>query len=183
MSMQNVNSGFPRSGFAVSIECATLKGLPDNEKWMQFLESIATANGGRPHWGQENKLKDWQVAALYGQNLVEWREALLRVSGESRLFSSNFTRQRGLEPTNIPRWVTAVHRTSHGVVTHLCGEGTWSPVSVADAIHQVTSEIAVYFTRAGNNIALLQVVGGKYLRTHADAAAENNLDNLPQCQI
>ena len=185
MSMHNVISGFLSSGFAVSIECASIQGLQDNRAWIQFLERIAIENGGRPHWGQNNNLNDGQVTALYGPNLVEWREALLRVSGESTLFSSHFTRQRGLEPTNIPRWVTAVHRTTHGVVTHLCGPAgaTWSPVGVAEAIRQIKSGVAVYFTRAGNEIALVEVVGDEYLRTRSDTTVENNLDNLPECQV
>jgi hypothetical protein len=169
---------------AVSIEFATLKGLPDNHEWMQYLQREAVHRGGRPHWGQVNKLNELQVMTLYGKNLIAWREALLRVSGESTLFSNHFTRQRGLEPLNIVRQVTSVRRTAHGVTTHLCGPAgsEWSPISVADAIRQIIGGIARYFTRVGDKVAFLEVVGNEYLRTRPDAAAENNLDSLPKCE-
>ncbi len=82
------------------------------------------------------------------------------------------------------RQVTSVRRTAHGVTTHLCGPtgSEWSPISVKDAIHQIKAGIARYFTRAGDKVAFLEVVGNEYLRTRPDAAAENNLDNLPECE-
>jgi hypothetical protein len=167
---------------AVSIEFATMKGLPDNRDWMQYLQREALQRGGRPHWGQVNKLNELEVTALYGKNLIVWREALLRVSGESAIFSNHFTRQRGLEPLNIVRQVTSVRRTPHGVTTHLCGPtgSEWSPISVADAIRQIKAGIARYFTQAGDKVAFLEVVGNEYLRTTPDAAVENNLDYLPE---
>lgn len=178
LSMHNVAS--PR---AVSIECATLKGLPDNRDWMKSLEREAVHRGGRPHWGQINNLNEPQVTALYGRNLIAWREALLRVSGDSTLFSNHFTRQRGLEPLNLVRRVTAVRRTMNGVTTHLCGPAgsEWSPINVRDAIQQAKAGIAQYFTQVGDKVAFLEIVGDEYLRTRADAAPENNLDNLPEC--
>lgn len=169
---------------AVSIELTSLKGLPDNRDWMRYLQREALQRGGRPHWGQINDLSESQVMTLYAEKLIAWREALLRVSGESTLFSNHFTRQRGLEPLNIVRQVTSVRRTTHGVTTHLCGPAgsEWSPISVADAIRQIKAGIARYFTRGGDRVAFLEVVGNEYLRTRPDAAGENNLDSLPTCE-
>jgi hypothetical protein len=52
---------------------------------------------------------------------------------------------------------------------------------VADAVRQIQSGIARYFTRAGDKVAFLDVVDNSYLRTQPDAAEENNLDSLPEC--
>ncbi|MBL8252377.1 MAG: FAD-binding protein [Candidatus Competibacter sp.] len=100
LSMHNVTGTH-----AVSIELATLKFLPGNLAWMQYVHRAAVQRGGRPHWGQYNKLDESNVSMLYGSALNEWRKALLQVSGESRLFSNNFCRVRGLEP--IARRMTA----------------------------------------------------------------------------
>ena len=179
ISMHN----FP-SQRAVSIEFTTMKGLPGNSDWMRYLQSAALRFGGRPHWGQYNKLNELQVMALYGANLMEWREALLRVCGESTLFSNRFTRQRGLEPLNIVRQVMSVRRTGQGVITHLCGAvgSEWSPVTVDDAVKQIKTGVARYFTQTGNQVAFLEVVSDKYLRTRPDMAEANNLDSLPNCE-
>jgi len=93
MSMHN-----SRDEMVVSIEVASLKGMEGNGAWIQFVESMAIAHGGRPHWGQINRLSEADVTRLYGENLVRWCEALLAVSGTSTMFSNHYTRQRGLEP-------------------------------------------------------------------------------------
>ena len=149
---------------------------------MQYVHRAAVQRGGRPHWGQYNKLDEFNVAMLYGNALNEWREALLKVSGESRLFSNNFCRVRGLEPKSIARHVTAVRRTKQGVTTHLCNEGAhWSPVSVGQAIREIESGVIQYFTQVGNRLAVVHVVNGPngpYLRSQADPTSQNNLDSL-----
>lgn len=167
---------------AVSIEFATLKFLPGNLEWMQYVHRAAVQRGGRPHWGQYNKLDEFNVAMLYGNALNEWREALLKVSGESRLFSNNFCRVRSLEPKSIARHVTSVIQTKQGVTTHLCNEEAhWSPVSAGQAIREIESGVIQYFTQAGNRLAVVHVVdspNGPYLRSQADPTSQNNLDNL-----
>ena len=173
---------------AVSIEISSVKDLPDNAAWMSFLQNAAIVHGGRPHWGQFNKLVEAQVLGMYGAKLIDWREALLRVSVESKLFSNNFTRQRGLEPANMIREVVSVHKTAAGVVTDLCGPmgAAWSPINIRDAIRQIQSNAVMYFTRAANRVAIVEVVndasvGGPYLRTTPDDTQSNNLDTLPRC--
>lgn len=103
LSMHNVVGEY-----AISIEVASLLGMPDNAAWMQLVEREAVARGGRPHWGQINTLTDAQMEVLYGQQRRNWCLALQRVSGSSTLFSNNFTRQRGMEPALPVKHVTAV---------------------------------------------------------------------------
>ena len=178
LSMHNIAS--PQ---AVSIEITTIKGLPDNIAWMEYIQRAALFCGGRPHWGQYNKLNELQVISLYGKDLMSWREALLRVSQESTTFSNHFTRQRGLEPLNILREIVSVRRTEQGVTTHLCGPvgSEWSPISVKDVIHQISAGIAQYFTHVHDKVAFLDVIDNEYLRTRPDTMLDNNLDNLPEC--
>jgi D-arabinono-1,4-lactone oxidase/Protein of unknown function (DUF3892) len=173
---------------AVSIELATLKNLPGNLDWMRYVQHAAVSRGGRPHWGQYNKMTEAQTTRLYGADLDRWREALLALSGTSTTFSDGFTRRRGLEPMGIGRRVNAVRKTSTGVVTHLCNaEAAWSPVPVATAIEEITSGRAVYFTLAAGSDSptVIRVVrtgpGTGYLRTAASDARDDNLDELPPC--
>jgi len=172
---------------AISIEIATLKSLPGNADWMRYVHNAAVQRSGRPHWGQYNKLVELDVVMLYGSQLNEWREKLLRVSGTSTLFSNHYCRSRGLEPQSIAREVTSVgRREKFGRIVQLCSEGAfWSPVSVTQAVREIQSGAIRYFSRAGNSIALLRVVsdghGGFYVRSQRDANAADNLEHLPAC--
>lgn len=181
LSMHNV-----AGTYAVSIELATLKNLPGNMDWMRYVESAALSRGGRPHWGQYNKLTEAQVTRLYGADLERWREALLSVSGTTTTFSNAFTRRRGLEPMGVTRRVTATRKTTNGVITHLCNaDAPWSPVPVATCIDEILSGRAVYYTlaAASESPTLIRVVqtagGGRYLRTTATGPSDDNLDSLP----
>ena len=166
---------------AMSIEISSLQGLPGNAEWMAYVHRRAVARGGRPHWGQYNKLDAFDVAMLFGSSLNEWREALLQVSGTSTRFSNEFSRSRGLEPVAIAREVTAVRKGRGEVVTHLCNEGAaWSPVSVRQAVREIDSGTILYFVRTGDHSVPIRTVGGRYLRTQADDSSDNNLDNLPR---
>jgi hypothetical protein len=179
LSMHNVEGSH-----AISIEIASLKFLPGNAEWLQYVHRAAVQRNGRPHWGQYNKLSEFNVAMLYGSALNQWREALLRVSGDSVTFSNNFCRARGLEPRAIARQVTSVRKTRIGeVITHLCNDGAhWSPVSVGQAIQEIESGTIQYFTQQDDHLAIVHVVhdrrAGSYLRSGADATGRNNLDNL-----
>ena len=167
---------------AMSIEIASLKGLDGNAEWMRFVHKLAVERNGRPHWGQYNKLDALDVSMLYGDALNKWREALLRVSGTSTLFSNGYCRSRGLEPTAIIREVTHVRKTGHGTITQLCNLGAaWSPVSVHQAIRDIDSGTIQYFVKAADRLVPIRVVGGRYLRSVADDTAADNLDNLPPC--
>jgi hypothetical protein len=167
---------------AMSIEISSLQGLPGNAEWMAFVHRRAVARGGRPHWGQYNKLDALDVAMLYGSALNEWREGLLQASGASPRFSNEFCRSRGLEPVAIAREVTAVRKKRGDIITHLCNEGaTWSPVTVAQAIRQIESGVIQYFVRSAHRVVPVRAVGGSYVRSQADESAADNLDNLPRC--
>ena len=180
MSMHNV-----AGSHAISIEVATIKYLDGNTDWMKFVESLALTFSGRPHWGQINKLTEQQVLVLYDQHLMKWREALVRVSANARLFSNRFTRRRGLEPSGRMREVTGVIREQRlkmppGRVTHLLGgDATWSPVTVQQAVREIESGAIIYFTGGGGREAIVHVAtrdGRKYLRTGPDGVGENNLE-------
>lgn len=84
LSMHN----FP-SAHAGAIEVTSLRGLPDNAPWMDTVEAVAVARGGRPHWGQINNLNAWSTRTLFSGNVGAWLSAT---------FSNAFTAQRGLEP-------------------------------------------------------------------------------------
>jgi hypothetical protein len=166
---------------AMSIEIASLRGLPGNDAWMHYVERRAIEHGGRPHWGQRNRLDALDVARLYSTRLEEWREGLLSHSGTSTRFSNAFTQQRGLEPTSIVREVTAT-RKQHGTITHLCNRSaSWSPVPVGQAIDEIESDTVRYFVRNGDRIVGVRVINGTYLRTTPDDTTTDNLDELPNC--
>ena len=172
--------GVPGS-HAMSIEIASLQGLPGNAAWMAYVQDRAVARGGRPHWGQYNRLDALDVALLYGSALDEWREGLLKLSGTSTRFSNAFTRARGLEPVSIAREVTATGK-DRGRITHLCNpSAAWSPVSRQQAIREIRAGTVKYFVRSGQRIIPIHVVAGRYLRTAADDTSANNLDELPDC--
>jgi hypothetical protein len=83
------------------------------------------------------------------------------------------------------RIVTHVHQT-RGKVTAVChpGEG-WSPRSVGDVIADLRrGDYRYTAVDAGGNTSRIFVVNGRhgaYLRTKADATAQNNLRDLPKC--
>lgn len=84
------------------------------------------------------------------------------------------------------RQVTHSRKDTDGDITALCNPGeSWSPRSKPDAIYDIESRLHTYFVRSpGTTRADVHVVNGptgKYLRTDADAASGNNLDNLPDC--
>jgi hypothetical protein len=93
LSMHNVSSAL-----ALSIEVSAIKGFSQSAAWIEFVLSEGLARGGRPHWGQQNRLTPAQVRQLYPVGLDRWRAALAGLSGSSTLFSSAFTVARGLEP-------------------------------------------------------------------------------------
>lgn len=88
---------FP-SSHAVAIEVTSLRGLPDNDGWMRFLQEIAILRGGRLHWGQINNLDAALPVKMFGDHVRAWRSALGTVVGSTTTFSNAFTAQRGLEP-------------------------------------------------------------------------------------
>jgi hypothetical protein len=145
----------------VSIEVASMKGLEGNRTWLDFVESAAIDEDGRPHWGQINHLSESHVLTLYGGNLIRWREALLSVSGTSTLFSNNYTRQRGLEPAGILRKVVRTGKVGKGgrqEIRRLCGadDARWGPAKVKEAIAQIEAGSIIYFTNVNGAFALFR---------------------------
>lgn len=192
LSMHNV-----ASGFAVSIEVASLVGFEHNARWIQGVEARGIELGGRPHWGQQNTLQHYQVQRTYGDKLNAWREQLVRVAGTARTFSNNYTEQRGLEPVAILRDVTAVRRAD-GRITHLCNPGQyWSPMPVEDVINAFDSEHTLivggtifpprpgsinYQTRPADSSIPSARIGVQHVLSSApDDNPLNNLSALPLC--
>ena len=83
------------------------------------------------------------------------------------------------------RRVTATGKDRDGDITKLCNGSVWGNVTKASAISQIEGRVHTYYvqqpgtTRA--DVHVVNGVNGKYLRTDADAASQNNLDNLPDC--
>lgn len=162
---------------AVSIEVTSLHGLTDTHRWLQFIERRGVEMGGRPHWGQFNRLNNVDVARLYGESLTQWRTQLASICNRDT-FSNRYTQQRGLEPGKKIRTVTAVMKTN-GVITHLCNPGeAWSPVPIETAMAEiVTLRVAYYVARSdGNRVELIE---RSYLATRGDDRRDNNIRNLP----
>jgi hypothetical protein len=77
-------------------------------------------------------------------------------------------------------------RQSKGKVVALCNPGqSWSPRSTPDVIADIRTGSFRYFAAdAAGHTSRIRVVRGShgaYLRTQADATAQNNLDDLPPC--
>ncbi len=83
------------------------------------------------------------------------------------------------------RRVRQTRKDTDGDITALCntGEG-WSPRPKADAIADIEGNAHSYFVQETGvrvNVTVVHGPTGKYLRTTADSASGNNLDNLPDC--
>lgn len=164
----------------VSIEVTSVYGFEHNTRWFEALEAQALALGGRPHWGQQNRLKADQVRALYGDSLLEWRSQLGRVVGGSGMdFVNDYAEQRGLVPIAPLRRVTAVRR-SHGRTTHLCDPPSEWRVSVEEAIDDIDRGRVTYYIEPTPDDERNVIFVRRVLTTAPDAIPENNLDALPR---
>lgn len=84
------------------------------------------------------------------------------------------------------RQVTASGKDRDGDITKLCHSGAaWSPRLKADAIRDIESGTHTYYVQQPGtlrvNVNVVNGPNGKYLRSTADKASRNNLDNLPDC--
>ena len=84
-----------------SVEVATERSRLDDVYagfWAE-VHDAARARQGIPHWGQEFRHTEEELAALYGPRLKRWREVLADVCGGApQVFSTEFSRSCGLEP-------------------------------------------------------------------------------------
>jgi hypothetical protein len=68
------------------------------------VHKASNTRGGIPHWGQEFRQSAEDLAARYGDRLVRWRSVLADLVDESPdVFSTAFSRDRGLEPAGSSR--------------------------------------------------------------------------------
>jgi hypothetical protein len=92
-----------RWAYTCSMEIAGFNKVDSTKPFLTQIEKDALALGGTVHWGQRNDLTSAAVASIFdtgsSSHLRRWRQALSRFSGNGRLpcFSTDFTRQRGLE--------------------------------------------------------------------------------------
>ena len=164
----------------VSIEVTSVYGFEQNAEWFEALEAQALALGGRPHWGQQNRLKADQVRRLYGHSLLEWRSQLGRIVGGSGLdFVNDYAEQRGLVPIAPMRRVTAVRR-GHGRIMELCDPETDWRVSVEEAIDDIDRGRVTYYIEPTPDAARNIILVRRVLTTAPDQIRENNLDALPR---
>ena len=81
------------------------------------------------------------------------------------------------------RRVTGTGKDRDGDITKLCG--SWGSATKTQAIEHIENGAHTYYVQqAGTSRVDVHVVKGptgKYLRTDADPASKNNLDNLPDC--
>jgi len=84
-----------------SVEVSTARSRLDDVYagfWAE-VHDAARARQGIPHWGQEFRHTEEELAALYGPRLKRWREVLADVCGGApQVFSTEFSRSCGLEP-------------------------------------------------------------------------------------
>ncbi|TXH20863.1 MAG: FAD-binding protein [Elusimicrobia bacterium] len=168
LSMHNVDDSH-----AYAIEFATLKHMHGSKKWLQFIHQQALLHGGRPHWGLYNKLTPEDVYRLYGEKCHRWHRALWSLTRDSMRFSSDFTRQRGLDPSSL-RLIMAARRNSAGEITHLAGgpDAAWSPISVRDAIADIRSGTQSYAIASGADLSFI-------VETEGTRGSEGELSAVP----
>lgn len=90
-----------RYPLTASVEVATPRSRLDDvyAAFWSELHDAARARQGIPHWGQEFRLTEAELAALYGPRLRRWREVLADICGGApQVFSTAFSQDKGLEP-------------------------------------------------------------------------------------
>lgn len=83
------------------------------------------------------------------------------------------------------RRVRKTGKDRDGDITSLCNSAEWwSPRQKVDAIRDIEQGTYRYYVEEQTPRTYVEVVtvaGRKHLRTKADRASRNNLDNLPDC--
>lgn len=90
-----------RYDLTASVEVATSRAQTDpvySDFWAAIHEA-ATRYLGIPHWGQEFDQSASSIETNFGNDLATWRRALVTLSvDDTRIFSTQLTRDLGLEP-------------------------------------------------------------------------------------
>ena len=84
----------------------------------------------------------------------------------------------------MPRRQVTASAKLDGDIIGLCNLSGWGRVSKTQAILEMESGIHSYFVQVVTPAVNVQVINGphgKFLRTVADGASMNNLDNSPDC--
>ena len=85
------------------VEFFFLRGLRGADAFYDRLHNLAVLRGGIPHWGLKHKLNATRVDQIYGANVVQWRQSLLRIilgggPNTRTTFRTTFSVDRNLEP-------------------------------------------------------------------------------------
>jgi hypothetical protein len=101
MAASRATLGMAATSPTCSVEISMLPGLEGNTLALRLLQQAAVTHGGRVHWGQRNDLLEAAVRDTYGRGTLidHWRDQLAAIEGNSRTFSTPFTRSHGLEPS------------------------------------------------------------------------------------
>jgi hypothetical protein len=85
------------------VEFFFVRGIRGEDAFYDRLHNLAVLRGGIPHWGLKHKLNATRVDQIYGANVVQWRQSLLRIilgggPNTRTTFRTTFSVDRNLEP-------------------------------------------------------------------------------------
>jgi len=139
VSLRYTSGSFPflamqRFTATVAFEVAGLGRVHGTEPFLRAIEADAVQLGGAMHGGQGNnqKMKTieriWDPAGPFG-NLFLWRKQLSQLSENGRTFSTDFTRQRGLEIIQpiLADFAASLTATCSGETTRVSWDATNNP--------------------------------------------------------
>ena len=139
VSLRYTSGSFPflamqRFTATVAFEVAGLGRVHGTEPFLRAIEADAVQLGGAMHGGQRNnqKMKTieriWDPAGPFG-NLFLWRKQLSQLSENGRTFSTDFTRQRGLEIIQpiLADFAASLTATCSGETTRVSWDATNNP--------------------------------------------------------
>jgi hypothetical protein len=123
--------GMAKHPLTVSLEVSALRDVVGSTEFVQHARRVALNRnfGGILHWGQGNTSKVDDIERLFnaapGGDLHRWRAALSKLTDNGRLdgFSSNFTRQTGLEV--VEPLIDAFTATMTGTATNRTITAKW----------------------------------------------------------
>jgi hypothetical protein len=92
-------------------------------------------------------------------------------------------RRQSKEGTIADRRVSGTGKDRDDDITKLCG--SWGSAGKTEAIQHIETRTHRYYVQQPGtsrvDVHMVDGPTGKYLRTDADPASKNNLDNLPDC--
>jgi len=144
--------------------------------------SFACPTGFDPNKAASNQ-SAWKCFAKSSDANFPWSST---VPGGGHPLFVDYVTSGQPRPPAVERIVTQTRRAGGGKILGLCHPGeSWSPIAVRDAIAEIRRGDHRYIAvdAAGGRSSIVVVNGrhGPYLRSRADATAQNNLAQLPPC--